>query len=178
MPLPLHGRRGSAAAEYAGVWRRSLVAYKERRAWSLARPLGAALAWAVAGLLDADAPVCLVPVPSSPASVALRGEDITWRLAIRAAAALRRAGVPARAERLLRQGRPIADQAGLSVAAREANLAGGLVAVARAGPPVVVIDDICTTGATLREALRAVDASGRRALGASVVAATRRRDRG
>lgn len=166
---------GRAAAEYAGVWRACLVAYKERRAWRLDKPLGAALAWAAAGLLADPGPVSLVGVPSTPAVVRARGEDVTRRLARAAASELRRAGVAVSEERALRQTRVVRDQSGLDVSARERNLAGSMRG--RGGEvPVIVVDDIVTTGATLREAVRALSAAGRDVLGAAVVAATRRRD--
>lgn len=171
----VHGRPGVAAAEYTGTWRACLVAYKERRVRLLARPLGEALAWAAAGVLTDAGPVRLVPVPSAPATVRERGDDVTWRLARVAAERLRRAGVDAAAERLLVQARQVSDQAGLDAAARARNLAGSLRAADRRGPPVVVVDDITTSGSTLREAVRAAAASGRVVLGAAVVAATRRR---
>ncbi len=164
-----------AAAEYAGVWRACLVAYKERRAWRLSRPLGAALAWASAGLLPDAGPVLLVPVPSTAATVRERGEDVTWRLAREASGLLRRAGVDAAAARVLRHARAVGDQSHLDVGARERNLADSMIA--SAGPvAAIVVDDITTTGATLREAVRALQASGTPVLGAAVVAATRRRD--
>lgn len=173
--VPLGPHQVYAAAVYADVWRSCLVALKEQRAWSLSRVLGSALAWACSPLAEAAPAVALVPVPSSPQAVRARGADITWMVARRAASELRRVGVDARAERLLRQARPVRDQAGLGVAARASNLAGALVAAPRPGCPVIVVDDIVTTGATLREALRAVAASGRPTLGAAVVAATQRR---
>ncbi len=172
----MHGRPAVAAADYAGPWRACLVGYKEHRMRLLAGPLGEALAWAAAGVLADDGPVRLVPVPSAPATVRARGDDVTWRLARVAAARLRRAGVDAAAERLLVQARAVSDQAGLDAAARARNLAGSLRAAQRRGPPVVVVDDIATSGSTLREAVRAAEASGRVVLGAAVVAATRRRD--
>lgn len=171
----MRGRPGVAATEYAGSVRACLVAYKERRVRLLAAPLGEALAWAAAGVLADAGPVSLVPVPSSPATVRERGDDVTWRLAGVAAGRLRRAGVAASSERLLAQARVVRDQSGLDAAGRERNLTGSLRCAARAGPPVLVVDDIATSGATLREAVRAVEASGRVVLGAAVVAATRRR---
>jgi predicted amidophosphoribosyltransferase len=165
----------AAAAEYEDVWRSCLIAYKERRAWRLSRPLGAALAWATAGLLPGGGAVALAPVPSAPATVRERGEDVTWRLAREASVWLRRAGVDARPTRALRHSRAVWDQSHLDATERERNLAGGMVAVAGT-VPVIVVDDITTTGATLREAVRAVQASGTPVWGAAVVAATRRRD--
>ncbi len=66
---------------------------------------------------------------------------------------------------VLRQGRAVADQAGLSAPQRLANLAGALgVAGGGArlleGGSVVLVDDLMTTGASLVEAARAVAAGG------------------
>ena len=72
---------------------------------------------------------------------------------------------------------PVRDSAGLTTAARAANLDAAM----RARPPrrdgraAVVVDDIVTTGATLREAARALRAAGWTVVGAAVVAATPRR---
>jgi len=169
------GVPAAAAAEYEGVWRACLIAYKERRAWRLSVPLGVALAWSTAGLLPDAGPVVLAPVPSAPATVRERGEDVTWRLAREASRWLRRAGVDARPSRVLRHCRAVGDQSHLDAAGRERNLAGGMVAL-EGTVPVIVVDDITTTGATLREAVRAVRAAGRPIRGAAVVAATRRLD--
>jgi predicted amidophosphoribosyltransferase len=70
----------------------------------------------------------------------------------------------------------VSDQAGLDVAGRTANLRGALRPRRRAdGLPVVVVDDVVTSGATLTEACRAVAASGAWVVGAATVAATARR---
>ena len=75
------------------------------------------------------------------------------------------------------------DQAGLGAAERAANLAGSMCcpSAACAGSPatppaaVVVCDDVLTTGATAREAQRALEAAGLGVAGIATVAATRRR---
>lgn len=147
---------------------------------ALVRPLGDLLAGAV-GLVaptgpapPGPAPFLLVPVPSAPRAVRARAHDRAGRLAARAAADLRGRGWPVRAVPLLRLTRTVADQAGLSTTERTANLAGALVAGrALDGRPVVLVDDVVTTGATLAEAVRALRAAGAIVHGAAVVAATR-----
>lgn len=159
-----------AAARYADEVRATLLAHKERGALALAAPLGTALAGAVrAGLMQGSdqaaagggVPVLLVPVPSARAAVRARGHDPARRIALAAAGELRRTGTAARVLAVLRQRRAVADQSGLNSRQRLDNLAGAL-AVAPGGArllrggPVVLVDDLMTTGASLAEAARAV----------------------
>ncbi len=180
-----------AAAHYADEVRAVLLAHKERGALALARPLGAALAGAVwAGLREAEEGVegvgegegpqegprppngvLLVPVPSARAAVRARGHDPARRIALAAAGELRRSGVPARVAAVLRQRRPVADQAGLDSRGRLDNLVGALAVVpggvrVLCGAPVVLVDDLVTTGASLAEAARAVRAATGAGMGA------------
>ncbi len=165
-----------AAARYADEARATLLAHKERGALALAGPLGVALAGAVrAGLHRAGgeqpwihgggAPVLLVPVPSGRRAVRARGHDPVRRIALAAAGELRRSGIPARVLGVLRQRRAVADQAELNSRQRLENLAGALT-VAPGGArlltegPVVLVDDVMTTGASMAEAARAVRAAG------------------
>jgi predicted amidophosphoribosyltransferase len=157
-----------------------LLAHKERGVLRLAGPLGAALGAAVAALLRVlgvrPLGLLLVPVPSRRSAVRARGHDPTARLAVRAAAGV---GAHVRAARLLRHRRAVLDQAGLGAAQRAANLDGALVVPALRGrlatrvrDPVVVVDDLVTTGASLAEATRALGVAGFTVLGSAVVAAT------
>ena len=71
----------------------------------------------------------------------------------------------------------------LGVADRERNVAGSMrlrPADERriAGRTVLLVDDVVTTGATLREAARALTAAGARVLGAAAVASTPLHTRG
>ncbi|MFF5189080.1 ComF family protein [Streptomyces sp. NPDC000345] len=178
-----------AAARYADEVRAVLLAHKERGGLALTRPLGAALAGAVwVGLgrvgegegppppgnalppppspsLSPPPPdILLVPVPSAPAATRARGHDPARRIAFAAAGELRRAGVRVRVAAVLRQRRAVADQAGLTSRERLDNLVGALAVVPGAGRllcrgPVVLVDDLVTTGASLAEAARAVRAA-------------------
>ncbi|MGW6536346.1 ComF family protein [Streptomyces sp. NPDC055011] len=152
-----------AALPYEGVVRNLLIAHKERGALGLARGLGEALARAVEAAVgdSGSGPLLLVPVPSSRRSVRARGHDPTRRVALAAAARLRRSGRSARVVPVLRQRRAVADQAGLGARGRWVNLAGALEVVPGGGRPlangrVVLVDDLMTTGATLAEAARAL----------------------
>ncbi|MGY1773003.1 ComF family protein [Blastococcus sp. SYSU D00813] len=179
-----------AAAVYDGPVRPAVNAFKEHGRAELARPLGAALALAVAAVragvpaAGPRTPVLLVPLPATRAALRTRGRDHVAELTGCAVAELRAAGVPATAERLLRRSGRVADSAGLTAAQRRANLAGTFalrpgVAVAP-GSVVVLVDDVVTSGATLTEAA-AVLGTARRAdtpVLAAVVAATPRRTAG
>ena len=166
----------AARTAYDGAVRRLLVAHKERGQTRLARPLGAALAGAVQ-VLGVRGPVVLCPAPSARSAVRARGHDHALQLARAAARTLTAGGCPATALALLVPGRLVADQSGLDSAARAANLAGALRVRRLVDGPVVVVDDVVTTGATLVEATRALTAAGMAVQGAAVVAATARRHR-
>ena len=64
----------------------------------------------------------------------------------------------------------VRDQAGLSALARADNVRGSLAVRRVPAAPVVLIDDIVTTGATLGEAVRAFRARGVPVVGAAVMA--------
>jgi len=194
-PTPVGLPPPYVVAAYDGAVRTMLLGHKEGGRLALARPLGAALARAVRagaadGAVGAGAPsasgaavVALVPAPSRRAAVRSRGHEATLRLALSAARELRRGGVDARVLRVLRATRRVADQAGLSAAARAANLRGAMRVPGQLAPlvrvgQVVVVDDVITSGATLAEAARALRAAGADVILAATIAATARRGSG
>jgi predicted amidophosphoribosyltransferase len=178
------------AAEYADVARALVLGHKERAMHGLRGPLSDLLARAVRAAADdagiSGLPLVLTPVPSRPATVRARGHEPKWTITRGAAARLRRPGHDVRAARLLRLRVRVEDQAGLDATARAANLAGSMACPSRAlrrlaartpHALVVVCDDVLTTGATAREAQRALEASGLTVLAVATAAATRRRIR-
>jgi predicted amidophosphoribosyltransferase len=167
----------AAGARYAGATRAAVLRYKERGRRDLAGPLAALLSRALAAVPVGDLPSrpVLVTVPGSRATAAERGGDHVRRLARRAGVATGLRVAPG----VLSPTRHKQDSAGLDAVARARNLAGAFAAQPAprggsgpAAPAVVIVDDIVTTGATIREAARALRAAGWRVAGAAVVAAT------
>lgn len=170
-PVQCHdvgGVRVWSAAAYEGVVAHAIVAFKDQGATAQASALGAALrralAAAVASLPEDQPTLLVVPVPSSAGATRRRGYVPLELLA-------RAARVPL--ARSLRQTRPARDQAGLSAQERAENVAGSMAADGVvAGRDVLLVDDVVTTGSTLREAARALAAAGATVLGAATVART------
>lgn len=173
-----------AAETYDGAVRALVVGHKDRGQWGHRRVLGELLAVAVRGAgaaLDPDVPLLLVPVPSRPGAGRQRGYEATSALVRAAAARLRSERKVVVAPLLVSRG--AADQAGLDARGRAANVrhsmhcpSSAMARVARRWSPahVVVCDDVLTTGATAREAQRALEAVGLPPVAIAAVAATRR----
>jgi predicted amidophosphoribosyltransferase len=115
-------------------------------------------------------PVTLVAVPASDRARWNRGENIVERLAAAAAVQLRRDGFSAHERPVLAMARQVRDQRGLGAADRKLNLAGAIRLRERLPGPVVVVDDVITTGATMTEAVRCLVDGGTTVLGVAAVA--------
>lgn len=186
-PTPAGLAAPYATGAYDGALRALVLGHKEHRLLGLARPLGDLLATAASAAatdlgIGATTPLLLVPVPSRTAALRARGYDPTLAITRRCARRLRAAGRPTRVARLLRTRPGVADQAGLDAAQRHDNLSGSMAgrpsAVRRLSgcrAHVLVCDDVITTGATAREAQRALEALGTPVLAVAAVAATVRR---
>ncbi|AWB93013.1 ComF family protein [Aeromicrobium chenweiae] len=166
-----------AAGANADVLKRVVVAWKEEGSTRLTDVLDLHLASAVVPHLTVGQRLALVPVPTSRRSRRKRGSDLLAELAQGAARRLRGIGADVSVAPVLAYARSTRDQAGLSAAERQLNLAGAFRLVregALEGRETVVVDDILTTGATVAEAVRVLTEAHHRPLGASVVAATPR----
>jgi ComF family protein len=102
------------------------------------------------------APDLVVPVPLHPHRLRARGFNPAL---VVARAVADRAAAPVAATALERV-RDTPSQTGLDAAARRRNVRGALRARRRMPPRVWIVDDVITTGATLREAARALRVAG------------------
>lgn len=163
-PLSLPGSpAGVAAAGYRPILVRVIPRFKDDGALHLEAALGRLLARAVLALEPPSGAV-LVPVPSLKSAVRARGYDHARRLT---AVAAKATGL--RAAALLSRDSHSGHQRGLSKAGRRANLVGTMTARAHTGP-VILVDDVRTTGASLAEGNRALRAARIPILGNAVVA--------
>ena len=155
-----------ALGEYEGDLQRLVLAWKNGGMLHLCRTLAVSLAPAVDRLVQeaGAAEPLLVPVPSRRGARLRRGEDHTGELVGAGRAMLLRAtpttaqegqGARARRRRRIR----LEPSAARRVAVRNR--------------PVVIVDDVVTTGATLRGMHEALTASGIEVLGAVVIASAR-----
>ncbi len=143
-------------AVFEGRIRHAIHTFKYQRVAALAEPLGDALAhfW-----LQAPQPAyVIVPVPLHPQRQRERGYNQAELLARRIG---RAADLPVRPE-ALRRVRATAVQITLDAAERKANVAGAFQSDAAAvrGAAALLVDDVCTTGATLDACATALKAAG------------------
>ncbi len=173
------GSDGSPAAAlvYDGAVARAIVRMKYGRRPDLARPFGDILWTAIepwARQLDG---AVVVPVPLHPTRLAERGFN---QSALIARGVARRLGAPLRPLALAR----IRDTPQQAVLEREERLRNvvGAFRVRRsaevAGRKVLLVDDVCTTGATIGAAAGALREAGAGVVMAAVVARTVREGRG
>ncbi|OLR91106.1 hypothetical protein BJP25_27585 [Actinokineospora bangkokensis] len=149
-PFPLHRAAFThrhpptyATAAHTGPPRRAVIAAKERNRRDLHPVLARALANAVPRIPDLPPAPTLVPVPSRPAAARRRGGPHMARIAALAARSL---GLDTAHPLRLTPG--ARDSVGLTPAERADNLARHLTADAIPDAPVVLVDDVVTTGAT------------------------------
>ncbi len=148
-----------ALGRYAGPRRQAIVALKEHGRRDLVAPLARALALGVHHLIHwgiLDTPVTVVPAPTRASAARRRGGDPVTRIATAAT----RAHPAITVVPALRTRAMVRDSVGLTSTARQRNLDGRVRLTRPVSGPVLLVDDIVTTGATAREAVRTLHTAG------------------
>ena len=169
-------RHTVCAVDYGFPWNGLIGAFKFHGRPELAGMLAERLIAAVQHALQStelQRPDLVLPVPLSPHRLAERGYDQAWELARRVSRALQ---LPTEA-RLLQRPVDTAQQSGLGRAARQRNLRTAFMAdpARRArlqGRRIALVDDVMTTGATVREASAVLLRAGAAAVDLWVLART------
>jgi len=167
---PCGNPRELAAFVYGGAIASAIGRFKYDPRPDLARPLGDLLWRAVEPHARELSGAVVVPVPLHRTRLAERGFNQSALLARRVS---RRLGAPLRPA--LARVRDTPQQTALDREARIANVAGAFHVRRPAyvqGLAVLVIDDVCTTGATLAECARVLHEAGARSVASAVVART------
>ena len=148
-----------ALGRYAGSRRQAIVAVKEHGRRDLVAPLARALALGIHQLESwgiLATPFTIVPAPTRALAARRRGGDPVTRIAQRATN-----GHPGiTVTQALKTKAMVRDSVGLTSADRERNLAGRIKLTKEIAGDVLLVDDIVTTGATAREAVRALRRTG------------------
>lgn len=156
-----------SAVEYSSVAARVLLGSKESGLSDADQLIVQALTHSLSYLYGEIGTADLVPVPSRKMATRKRGRDF---ISVHTAELAKSHDVSSVLIRpLLRHIRSVKDQSSLNAMERQSNLDGSLACMKkaeRAGIPVIIVDDVITTGATLREAGRALHAGGFTVIGA------------
>jgi ComF family protein len=162
-----------SVAQYQDEVRAVLLAYKEDGGREAGKVLTEALLQARRGISNYS--VCtFVPIPSNPKSVRRRGRDFMLDLCNQVAI---QSGDKVLS--IIKVNRDVQDQSKLSEKERSQNLVGAFDCAPKnlkllAKFPIILVDDLLTTGATLREAQRALRQRGLIPIGAITAAHTAR----
>lgn len=159
--------RVAAVGPYTGTLQRAIRRFKHHGQFPLELPLGRLLTEAAARGGGGVCPDLLVPVPLHIGRLRRRGYNQALQLARQLG---RQFDIPVDPF-LLRRQRATASQQGLDADARSRNLVGAFT-VSRpvTGEHILLIDDVMTTGTTIRECAAALKAAGAAVVDVAVLA--------
>ncbi len=158
--------RVHAAGRYHGSIKEAVHRLKYRNQLILAHPLGLILAGVVANSSAEPSLDCIIPVPLHPQRLRSRGYNQALEIARPLS---RQLGLPIRAD-LLQRARNTPPQQGLPADQRSRNLRKAFVLAGQVtGVRALLVDDIMTTGATVRECCRTLVRGGAEEIRVAVV---------
>lgn len=150
----------ATGTRYHGVGRTIVLAHKRHLIRGLAPALGCLIADAVARIQPTGIALTLVPVPSHRRAARERGQDTVRAITSAAVSELRSRGRSADVQPLLVRADARASLAGATRVERRMLAAGAFVARGRINSPVIVVDDVVTSGATMSAAIDALRSVG------------------
>lgn len=170
---PPEFERAVAAVDYNSPWRELIARFKFNGDVSLARPLSELMATPLLKLPHRGRPQWIIPTPLSQVRLRERGYNQAWQLTRQLS---RQMGIPALPHALHRL-RDTPRMMTLEAEQRRQQIKGAFQVNTRlrrdlAGRHVAVVDDVLTTGATLDEITRTLQATGVRQVSVWVLART------
>ncbi|MFC6318393.1 ComF family protein [Corynebacterium gerontici] len=139
---------------YGGARAKTILSMKERGRLDLTQHVGAVLRAAIVNMqFHGHVPeaIALVPAPTTRRNERLRGGDPV-HLACEAS------GIPS--AQILRTSAAARDSADLSAAERKMNISGSIELLGMIDGPIVLVDDVITTGATLAASVAVLQSAG------------------
>ncbi len=150
----------ACAGNYSGWLRSAVLGVKEGDVRAMPALVKAvATAWQI--LPVANRPAAIVPIPSTTEKIRVRGSDTILKLSQGLQRELRNLGQPETSVNpILKLNRVVQDQVGLDATMRQLNLQDAFSAISAISGPVVILDDVVTTGSTLNAAAKALTIAG------------------
>ena len=148
-----------AAGQWRGKLRSAILAWKLGQVTRLDQ----VMAWHAAAALIASNPpdnAVLVPVPTTWRSRRERGRHLVLDLCRDMASVLASQDINLHVRPVVRLRHQTRDQSSLTARQRAANVRGAMRATESPALPVIIVDDIVTTGSTMAEMQRALSESG------------------
>lgn len=146
-----------SAFRYEGPIRKTIVDWKEQQHRAARIRVQQWFAAGLLPLLERRRDLLCVPIPSSPANDRLRGTSVLADVM---------KSLPIGIDTGLSSARPRRDQAGLSRVERIENLHNAFTWNSQTMRPMLIVDDVVTSGATMRAAAAAIRAGGGHVWGA------------
>lgn len=160
-----------AAGHWRGALRSAILAWKLGQVTHLDQ----LMAWHAAAALVASNPpesVVLVPVPTTWRSRRERGRHLVLDLCREMSRLLESHDINVHVKPVVRLRQQTRDQSSLTARQRAANVRGAMKALQRPAHPVIIVDDIVTTGSTMAEMQRALREGGADIAGCVSIAAS------